>query len=90
MLSQIKEITIMNLLNLPSRLGSSSVIIVGIAGVVAVLDGAISAACFLKRLCKSCRHRQQAHAVPRRRAGHRFRRTTRPPQTEQLYASARE
>ena len=44
MLSQIKEITIMNLLNLPSRLGSSSVIIVGIAGVVAVLVGLLSMA----------------------------------------------
>jgi len=37
MLGQIFEITLMNLRNLPSRLGSSSVIIVGIAGVVAVL-----------------------------------------------------
>ena len=44
MLSQIKEITIMNLLNLPSRLGSSSVIVVGIAGVVAVLVGLLSMA----------------------------------------------
>lgn len=44
MLRQIKEITIMNLLNLPSRLGSSSVIIVGIAGVVAVLVGLLSMA----------------------------------------------
>ena len=37
MFGQIYEITLMNLRNLPSRLGSSSVIIVGIAGVVAVL-----------------------------------------------------
>jgi len=37
MLAQIREITLMNLRNLPSRLGSSSVIVVGIAGVVAVL-----------------------------------------------------
>ena len=44
MFSQIKEITIMNLLNLPSRLGSSSVIVVGIAGVVAVLVGLLSMA----------------------------------------------
>ena len=44
MFGQIKEITIMNLLNLPSRLGSSSVIIVGIAGVVAVLVGLLSMA----------------------------------------------
>jgi putative ABC transport system permease protein len=34
---QIREITLMNLRNVPSRVGSSSVIIVGIAGVVAVL-----------------------------------------------------
>ncbi len=34
----------MNLLNLPSRLGSSSVIVVGIAGVVAVLVGLLSMA----------------------------------------------
>ncbi len=37
MLGQIFEITAMNLRNLPSRLGSSSVIVVGIAGVVGVL-----------------------------------------------------
>ena len=37
MFGQIREITLMNLRNLPSRLGSSSVIVVGIAGVVAVL-----------------------------------------------------
>ena len=37
MLAQIREITLMNLRNLPSRLGASSVIVVGIAGVVAVL-----------------------------------------------------
>ncbi len=37
MLDQVREITLMNLRNLPSRLGSSSVIVVGIAGVVAVL-----------------------------------------------------
>ena len=44
MFGQIKEITIMNILNLPSRLGSSSVIIVGVAGVVAVLVGLLSMA----------------------------------------------
>ena len=37
MLGQILEITMMNLRNLPTRLGSSSVIVVGIAGVVGVL-----------------------------------------------------
>ena len=37
MLRQVIEITAMNLRNLPSRLGSSSVIVVGIAGVVGVL-----------------------------------------------------
>ena len=37
MLRQIVEITALNLMNLPSRLGSSSVIVVGIAGVVGVL-----------------------------------------------------
>ncbi|MEM7077037.1 MAG: ABC transporter permease [Pseudomonadota bacterium] len=42
MLTQIKEITLLNLRNLPSRLGSSSVIVVGIAGVVAVLVGLLS------------------------------------------------
>ncbi len=36
-LKQIFEITLMNLKSLPSRLGSSSVIVVGIAGVVGVL-----------------------------------------------------
>ncbi len=37
MFTQIIQITLLNLRNLPSRLGSSSVIIVGIGGVVAVL-----------------------------------------------------
>jgi len=42
--AQIYEITLMNLRNLTSRLGSSSVIVVGIAGVVAVLVGLLSMA----------------------------------------------
>ena len=37
MWAQVREITWMNLRNIPSRLGSSSVIVVGIAGVVGVL-----------------------------------------------------
>ena len=37
MFVQTREVTLMNLRNLGSRLGSSSVIVVGIAGVVAVL-----------------------------------------------------
>lgn len=37
MINQIWSITVMNLKNLPSRLGSTSVIVVGIGGVVAVL-----------------------------------------------------
>lgn len=37
MLAQTVEITLMNLRNIPARLGSSSVIVVGIAGVVGVL-----------------------------------------------------
>ena len=44
MLGQIYEITVMNLLNLPSRMSSSSVIVVGIGGVVAVLLGLLSMA----------------------------------------------
>jgi putative ABC transport system permease protein len=44
MWSQIVEITLMNLRNVGSRLGSSSVIVVGIAGVVAVLVGLLSMA----------------------------------------------
>ncbi len=44
MLSQIFQITMMNLRNIPSRLGSSSVVVVGIAGVVAVLLGLLSMA----------------------------------------------
>ena len=44
MFRQIREITLMNLRNLPSRMGSSSVIVVGIAGVVAVLVGLLSMA----------------------------------------------
>ena len=43
-MNQIYEITLMNLRNLRSRLGSSSVIVVGIAGVVAVLVGLLSMA----------------------------------------------
>lgn len=42
MFAQVREITLMNLRNLPSRLGSSSVIVVGIAGVVAVLVGLLA------------------------------------------------
>ena len=42
MLQQIFEITLMNLRNIASRLGASSVIVVGIAGVVAVLIGLLS------------------------------------------------
>ena len=37
MLDQIIQITLLNLRNLPSRIGSSSVIVVGIAGVVGVM-----------------------------------------------------
>jgi putative ABC transport system permease protein len=43
-LGQILEITLMNLRNLPSRVGSSLVIVVGIAGVVGVLVGLLSMA----------------------------------------------
>jgi putative ABC transport system permease protein len=42
--SQIYEITAMNVRNIGSRIGSSSVIVVGIAGVVAVLVGLLSMA----------------------------------------------
>lgn len=42
MLGQIVGITLMNLRNLPSRVGSSLVIVVGIAGVVGVLVGLLS------------------------------------------------
>ena len=44
MLRQILEITLMNLRNVNSRRGASSVIVVGIAGVVAVLIGLLSMA----------------------------------------------
>lgn len=44
MFKQILEITWLNLRNVPSRLGSSSVIVVGIAGVVAVLVGLLAMA----------------------------------------------
>lgn len=44
MFAQIFEITLMNLRNLPSRLSASSVIVVGIGGVVAVLLGLLSMA----------------------------------------------
>ncbi|MEM7218809.1 MAG: ABC transporter permease [Pseudomonadota bacterium] len=43
-MGQILEITLMNLRNLVSRLGSSLVIVVGIAGVVAVLVGLLAMA----------------------------------------------
>ena len=47
MLSQILAVTLMNVRNLPSRLGSSSVIVVGIGGVVAVLVTLLAmAGCF--------------------------------------------
>ena len=44
MLRQIAEITLMNLRNVPARLGASSVIVVGIAGVVGVLIAILSMA----------------------------------------------
>ena len=44
MFKQILAITRLNLRNVPSRLGSSSVIVVGIAGVVAVLVGLMAMA----------------------------------------------
>ncbi len=44
MLRQIVEITVMNLKNLPSRIGSSSVIVVGIAGVVGVMTAILAMA----------------------------------------------
>ncbi len=37
MLAEVAAVTLMNIRNLPARLGSSSVVVVGIAGVVAVL-----------------------------------------------------
>ena len=37
MLKQISAVTLMNLQNIPSRLGTSLVIVIGIAGVVGVL-----------------------------------------------------
>jgi putative ABC transport system permease protein len=43
-MGEIVEITLLNLRNLTSRLGSSSVIVVGIAGVVGVLVGLLSMA----------------------------------------------
>ncbi len=44
MFNQVVEITLLNLRNLPARLGSSSVIVVGIAGVVGVLIAILSMA----------------------------------------------
>ena len=49
MFSQIYEITVLNIRNLPSRLASSSVIVVGIAGVVGVLLGLLSMAVGFER-----------------------------------------
>ena len=48
MFGQIVEITWMNLKNLPSRLGSSSVIVVGIAGVVGVMVAILAMAAGFK------------------------------------------
>jgi putative ABC transport system permease protein len=53
MLAQIREITLMNLRNLPSRLGSSSVIVVGIGGVVAVLVSILAMATGFRTALKS-------------------------------------
>lgn len=49
MFDQIIAITMMNLRNLPSRLAASSVIVVGIAGVVGVLLGLLSMAAGFER-----------------------------------------
>ena len=48
MLGQVVEITWMNLKNLPSRLGSSSVIVVGVAGVVGVMVAILAMAAGFK------------------------------------------
>lgn len=54
MFSQILQITLMNLKNLPSRLGSSAVIVVGIAGVVGVMVAILAmAAGFRETLVRS-------------------------------------
>jgi putative ABC transport system permease protein len=53
MFGQIFEITVMNLRNIRARLGSSSVIVVGIAGVVAVLIGLLSMAVGFARALES-------------------------------------
>ena len=60
MLGQIWEITLMNLRNVPSRLGSSSVIVVGIAGVVAVLIGLLSMATGFSAALQSTGHEDRA------------------------------
>src|ERR1700722_608927 len=44
MLTQIRAVTMMNLRSIPQRLGTSSVIVVGIAGVVAVLVSVLAMA----------------------------------------------
>lgn len=44
MIAQIRAISAMNLRNIPARIGTSSVIVIGIAGVVAVLVGILALA----------------------------------------------
>jgi putative ABC transport system permease protein len=49
MLTQIRAVTWMNLTSIPQRLGTSSVIVVGIAGVVAVLISVLAMATGFQR-----------------------------------------
>jgi putative ABC transport system permease protein len=60
MLRQIIEITLMNLRNLGSRRGASSVIVVGIAGVVAVLVGLLSMSAGFSAALKNSSHPDRA------------------------------
>lgn len=60
MFAQVVEITLMNLRNLGSRLGSSSVIVVGIAGVVAVLVSILAMASGFRATLENTGQRDRA------------------------------
>ena len=59
-LSQIVAVTRMNLKSVPDRLGASSVIVIGIAGVVGVLVSILAMVAGLSQMMQSTGHADRA------------------------------
>ncbi len=70
-LSQIAAVSAMNIRSLPQRVGTSSVVVIGIAGVVAVLISVLAMSTGLIKTLEKSRARQSRH-----RGAHRLERGT--------------